>query len=351
MKRYILIVFSFLISLSVFSQGLITVDTREFGKRDDSLSVDLLIRINPHSIETGQGLRISPWVEAGDSLLSLSPITVLGGNKQRVIARFNRDVAENSISARITNDTVLSYAAKVPYALWMDSARLSVLQETSGYRGRNTVIAYRLKDGPEATTALPAGDTQFTDTPAFRKYTLKHQHNKAYLDFPVGNSVILPGYMRNSVELAKIERNLREVVDKPDARLQSLYIVGYASPDGLYKTNEHLSCERALALKEYIQNKFSLDESLFTVSSVAEDWEGLAEQVRASDLPQKDRILEIIATVGIDKGRELALMRLDKGVPYLRMLKEMFPVLRRVEYRIDYWIDGYEKDSVEEEGQ
>lgn len=336
MKQYILTVFSFLISLSGFSQGLITVDAREFGKRDDSLSVDLLIRINPLSIEAGQGICISPQIEAGDSLLSLPPVIVLGENKRRVIARFNRDVADNSISARISNDTALSYAAKVPYTSWMDSARLQVLQETSGYRGRNTLIAYRLNNGVKQHAVFHPEDIPLAAHPTSHKYAIKRRRDKAYMDFPADNSVILPGFMRNAIELAKIECNLREVQDNPDARLLGLYIEGYASPEGLYIHNERLAGERAHALKEYIKSRFSIDDNLLRVTSHGEDWEGLTEQVRASSLPQKDRILDIIATVPVAEGRESALMRLDKGVPYLRMLKEMFPALRRIEYRIDY---------------
>ncbi|MDR1345017.1 MAG: hypothetical protein LBJ39_06660, partial [Tannerellaceae bacterium] len=93
-------------------------------------------------------------------------------------------------------------------------------------------------------------------------------------------------------------------------------------------------------------SKFSLNESLFKVSSVSEDWDGLETLVKASDLPEKDKILEIISTVSIEAGREGALMKLSGGTPYRKMLKEMFPELRRVEYQIDYLVKDYGAEEV-----
>lgn len=60
--------------------------------------------------------------------------------------------------------------------------------------------------------------------------------------------------------------------------------------------------------------------------------------VARSNMAEKYNILEIIRGTGIFDGREKKLMDLDGGVPYLRMKAEIFPLLRRCEYRLDYTV-------------
>ena len=171
---------------------------------------------------------------------------------------------------------------------------------------------------------------------------VRHRQGKAYLDFPVGRSVILPTYRRNPEELSKIDDAIRDVAGNSDVIIQGIYIEGYASPEGTYASNDRLSKARAEALKDYIVQKFNLNSSLFKVSNVAEDWEGLVELVQASELPQKAQILRIIESTDVFDGRESALMRLNGGTPYRLMLKDMFPDLRRVEYQVDYTVKDYD---------
>ena len=173
----------------------------------------------------------------------------------------------------------------------------------------------------------------------------RSRQGKAFLDFPAGRSVILPTYRRNPQELQKIEDAVGEVISHQDAELKGLYVEGFASPESRYALNERLSRERATALKEYIRTKFSLDESLFRISSVAEDWEGLAALVGAGDYPNAEQLLAIINSEEEPDKKEVLLKRFKGGIPYRTLFKDVFPELRRVEYQIDYTVKDY---SVEE---
>ncbi|MFV0420353.1 MAG: hypothetical protein ACK5KT_16705 [Dysgonomonas sp.] len=346
MKHYILLALLTLISFPCFCQEVITVDVLEIKEENDSLVIKYDTKIDASMIEAGLGVRVSPVVQAGDSMLLLPDVTVLGKNKEKVITRFLNNTRK---SYSINNNESFTYNIRVPYCLWMDSARLSIYQEVSGYRGNKVITHFLLKDRVELEPHAPyqvAPQVSFLVPEKEEKR--RSRQGKAYLDFPVGRSVILPTYRRNPEELMKIDDAVRDVVNSADATLLGLYIEGFASPDGAYATNERLSRERATALKDYIKSKFSLSEDLFKVSFVAEDWEGLEALVKASDLPGKDKILETISSIGIHDGREAALMRLDKGVPYRQMLKEMFPELRRVEYQIDYSVKDYDVTQTKE---
>lgn len=330
-------------TLSLSAQGLIRVEVTDFKEKNDSLYVDYSVRIGAQSIETGQMLQIRPVVESGDQFEFLPEVTILGKNKAKTLSRFVRVGDASYVPASICGDTVLNYSLQLPYELWMDSASLVLQQELTDYRNHTTLITYKLKDHIELSAREPY---QVSPVIAYvipeKEVKIRKRQGKAYLDFQVGRSVILPNYRRNPEELQKINEVIQEVISNPDAGLKGLYIEGYASPEGTYAANERLSAQRAQALKEYIRTKFNIGEDFFKVSSVAEDWDGLVEMVKASNMPQKDRVLEIISTIGIFDGREVTLMKLDRGNPYRYMLKEMFPELRRVEYQIDYTVKDYD---------
>lgn len=342
MKQTILTYLFLCLGLTAFGQGAVNVEILNLKEEDGTLSASYQANISSRAIETSQSLRFYPMLQAGDSVLILPGATIIGRNKKKVLSRFDKVNTISYIPAANKDNTVLKFDVKAPYALWMDSAALVLKQELTGYRNKSTLTTYKLLD---QVSLSPRESYAVNPVVAFiipqKEEKHRQRQGKAYLDFQAGRSVILPNYHRNPEELAKINDAVRDVITNPTATLQGLFIEGYASPEGPYTTNERLSRERAQALKDYIHKRFNLNSNLFRVTSVAEDWDGLVELVKASDISQKDRILEIISTVGIFDGRETQLMKLDGGVPYRLMLKEMFPELRRVEYQIDYDVKDY----------
>lgn len=322
-------------------QGL-AFDILDLKEDNDTLLFRYNALVTPHAVRTGQSLRITPMLESGDFVMALPGVTVLGNNRRRVMKRM-KHLPDEYIRTKICSDTVFETAFQVPYELWMDSASLVVEERLTGYRARTTTTRYRLNNSVSLSTRAPY---EVSPVVAFilpdKEVKVRHRQGKAYLDFPVGRSVILPTYRRNPEELSKIDDAIRDVAGNSDVIIQGIYIEGYASPEGTYASNDRLSKARAEALKDYIVQKFNLNSSLFKVSNVAEDWEGLVELVQASELPQKAQILRIIESTDVFDGRESALMRLNGGTPYRLMLKDMFPDLRRVEYQVDYTVKDYD---------
>lgn len=332
------------------SQEIVTVDVRSFRESGDSLLVDYFVRVPSPIVASGQGLRIVPMLESGDSVLLLPRMTVLGKNKQKVLKRYHNNSQLGYPPSSLAPDSLpYAYHVRIPYQLWMDSAQLCIRQEVSDYRGRKVITHYRLSDKVELEKKLPYTVRPHLAfmTPVKEEKRRKRQ-GKAYLDFQVGRSVILPNFRRNPEELQKIDDAVGEVITHKDAELKGLYVEGFASPEGRYTLNERLSRERATALKEYIRIKFSLDESLFRTSSIAEDWGGLAALVSADDYPEAEQLLAIINSEEEPDRKEVLLKRFKAGVPYRALFKDVFPELRRVEYQIDYTVKDY---NVEEAGK
>ncbi|GAB6010397.1 hypothetical protein [Dysgonomonas reticulitermitis] len=350
MKQIIFVYLFLFLSLPVFSQGIVHIEIQDFKEENDSLSVSYRARVSPGAIETSQSLRFYPVVQAGDQARILPGVTILGKNREKVLSRFDKGGTGDFIPAgSIKEEALLNYNVKTPYAQWMDSACLVLHQEITGYRNKSTLTTYRFDNNaglagrvhPAVAFMIPQREEIKHRGRQVKAYW-DFQDGEAYFTFQQGRAALLPDFRRNAEALAAIDEVIRDVANNPDAALQSIYIISYASPEGSYTTNDRLAKERAQALVEYIRGRFNLNGGLFRVSSVAEDWEGLAEHVRAGDMPQKDRILEIISSVGIHDGREAQLMLLDKGDSYRSMLKEVFPRLRRVECLVDYIVREYD---------
>ena len=319
--------------LPCFGQG-VNVEVLEFRKQDNFLILNAKIEPDAATVARYQGLTITFGIETPDSLLLLPSFTVLGSNREAVITRFfeNRNIDYLPFEIEPKSDTSYLYSVKIPYRNWFDNARLSVRHEVGGYRGHNVVTHFRMSDRVEC---------EFVAEPIIvlveEKAPLVVQ-GAAQVGFPVDCIVINPNFMQNVLELSKIEKAIRTVMDNPDATLLRIHLQGFASPEYRYEHNHRLARNRTLALKTYIQQQFNLPDDIFRISYIAEDWSGLVEMMQNIDVPYKNEVLDIINTVGIFDGREERLRALENGVPFRFMLDNLFPALRRTEFKIEYII-------------
>ncbi len=175
-------------------------------------------------------------------------------------------------------------------------------------------------------------------TPEVEQVKTRSESGRVYIDYAVGKSAVDPGFRNNAAELEKIYATLGNVRENPDATITGIYITGYASPEGSYTANMALSERRAAALTKHVATIAALPEALFASKGEGEDWTMLDTLVASSEMMGKYAILEIIRGTDSFDGREMKLMRLDGGAPYRSMKSEIFPLLRRCEYRLDYTV-------------
>ncbi len=160
------------------------------------------------------------------------------------------------------------------------------------------------------------------------------------LSYPVGRWEVYPDFKDNASELQRLDSLLYPIICNTDEyRLSSVTITGYASPEGTFTRNLELSGKRAGGIRDYLMKRYGLPSSVpVSVSGAGEDWDGLRSAVEESDIPEKADVLSIIDGCGIFEGRELRLMNMRGGQTYRRMLRELFPPLRRVEVKLDYTV-------------
>lgn len=107
-------------------------------------------------------------------------------------------------------------------------------------------------------------------------------------------------------------------------------IEGAASPDGPLSYNRRLARRRAEALKGYFTSHTSVPDSLFEITSIAEDWDlfrtMLPQSLTDADIAAVDSI--IASTESLDR-RERMLRRYDNGRVWRILVADILPALRR----------------------
>ena len=197
----------------------------------------------------------------------------------------------------------------------------------------------------------------------------KVQANTAcYIDFEQGRAEIRKETGHNREEMARIEGNLRSLLQNRDYDLDSIVVTASCSPEGSYEHNRRLSMRRSESVSDYFEgflkhyrdsvrrNGFhiGLDET-FQEEAPAEirllsrnnpeNWTMLDALVREdeslSDKEKEDYVR--IASAGQPDLREQQLQRLPS---YRHIRESLYPRLRTVRFDFHLHRKGLQKDTV-----
>lgn len=257
-------------------------------------------------------------------------IVLLTAREQRARLRAQRNGA---VDWTADSPFMLHYRASFPYQMWMDGAEIMLDHTLINPRG--TVYKYASGVG---TLYNPMPPQVMFIVPEVEVVKARSESMTARLVFKVGKTVIDRNIFDNEAELANIYKFTENILTNPDLKITSIKMTGYASPEGGYQLNADLSRGRVNALKELLAQKYpKIDRNLYRIDNVPEDWDSVRRWVIKSDLPTRSQVIDIIDNYGPDE-RDAKIRALDRGVTYNRLLKEVYPGLRRVEYTINYTV-------------
>ena len=114
-----------------------------------------------------------------------------------------------------------------------------------------------------------------------------------------------------------------------DRASQKLYVNGYASPDGPEKFNDKLSSARSKSGHKAAEKLLKDTGMDLDVASYGEDWEGFKELVAASDIEDKDLILQVLSRYDSSTQREAEIKNMS--AVFTELKKEILPKLRRAQ--------------------
>ena len=177
---------------------------------------------------------------------------------------------------------------------------------------------------------------------------IRHLDKRAYIDFPVNRIELRADYRRNPAQLDSIITTINALKADKNLQVMAINIHGFASPEGSYKHNGYLAKNRARTLTEYVRKMVELPDSIFTVSSTAEDWDGLREFIKQSDLEKKEQLLAIAKDESLTPDARDAKLKKQYPAQYRSLLTNCYPALRHSDYHITYKIKPFDVEEAKE---
>ena len=341
---------TFVGNASPIHHGTVDVVVNSFVQKGDLVTIDMIITAEPKSIETHRTLTLTPVLITDDNRHELPVVILNGRNRQRSLERAialdkvidNKEIFEALEVSRKT-PTIINYQITVPYNPWMKEAALVIEEDLCNCGGERGEFAQnQLKE----TMVFDFIPHQITPSitfliPEVEKTKNRKKIAQAYLNYKDGQSRIIADFRTNKEELKLIDNVVMQIEGDQNLSIQGIVIKGYASPEGPFAFNERLSKDRAIAMKLYLQTKYSLSSNSIMVLWYGEDWDGLKNLVEKSDLPEKDDVLAIINNNTKPDQKDKELKALNKGTTYRTLFKQFYPKLRRSDYHVDYVVRGF----------
>lgn len=167
----------------------------------------------------------------------------------------------------------------------------------------------------------------------YRKVTDKMTAN---IQFQLGKHEVVDTLGNNANELKKVAAKLKELAEGNEFIIDSMNVVSYSSPEGLFNTNRELSERRGTAIKEHLSviDKFLVlpDDNCIRTLNGAEDWVKLRKLIHESPyIVHAPQIISIIDTQRNEDEREL-MIRNSYPADYQYMREFLYPQLRAVEF-------------------
>lgn len=333
MKKIIIYTLLALLSFSGYAaeaSGLKVIDCTA-RRKGDMIDLSFVLDCSRIAISPNEQLEVQPALVGGNDTLRLPPLLFTGKIREKVnhrLASFDEEVPVGYADYNIkqlteSGRTKVSYNQQIPFRDWMYGSRVILLNTVTGCADCQRELA----DIPLAYIPHKLAVNYIVPQP---EQKIRRKNVSLYLNFHQGKSDILPAFMNNGTELAKADSLITELTGDPYIVVDSIRIVGYASPEGRYAYNTRLSGNRAQALKNYLERKYTPKGYVLTTVAASEDWNGLRDSLRNSDFPYRIQILSIIDSVPDPDARDYYIRKLDGGVTYSNLLQNIYPMLRRV---------------------
>lgn len=157
------------------------------------------------------------------------------------------------------------------------------------------------------------------------------------IGFVIGKAQIDDRNPQNELEMNAIKDKILSIVGNSYSTLNGISVIGYASPDGVYRSNALLAQARTDMLLNEIVSVLPEDVRQYvqlSSMSVVEPWSSVAKLLEADSLAFASQVKEIVEKYGDDYVNTQANIR---RMPEYRNIiaKDYLPRLRRVEYEIN----------------
>ncbi len=321
-------------------QILIENKLTEFNSSTYSFSMDLIL--DNLTLKSCQRVILTPMIKDDNNNMAFLPQIVIDGRRRNIEFQrnINRKYDDDITEIRRYNGTqqMIHYKETVSYDDWMQNSQIIIDEDFCSCKKIISQKDVSVKDklAPKVAFIRPEASPK-----------TRSSKGTAYIDFTFDNIVLDPTYRKNPEELDKIVASIDMIQKDVNVSLDHIDICGFASPEGTYSHNEYLAENRAKTLKDYVSNLMSINDSLFTVSSVAENWDGLKEAIEGSSIENKSEILDLLQS---DDDPDTKESKIKSKYPqeYQNLYKEYYPSLRKSDYTISYTVRPFTVEEAKE---
>lgn len=328
-------------------------------KKNREVELSMLFDLSDLKLRTQHTLALTPVLvsEDGSRELAFPPLVIDGRVRNKVYLRAQRlesveyppshdGDAQAIIRRRNGREQSYDYRATLPYERWMLDGRIELRERVHGCANCGEGEGERLLPGSILPEYVPDYRLD-TIAPEPEPVKVRAETRTARLQFRQDSYKILPEFRNNRAELDTVSTSIALVKQNADVTITGIYITGYASPEGSVAHNLKLSENRARALADYIRRHDAIAADMLHVDWKGEDWEGFREVLeRFPGLLGRDEVRRIIDECSGDRDIcEKRLQRIEPSEIYDRLLNEVYPWLRRNEYRIEYNVRNFDLEE------
>lgn len=326
----------------------IRVISSEVQRSETKLMLSSVLDVAPlRNLKTNREVWIRPVIysnQTADSL-ALPEFCLAGHNRYVILQRQARNDAGRRAVHRSSTLSTFPVDAIVDFQPWMQDARVEYLVSEAGCC--SYVEEKEIVHGPGIDfmpRVFEVTDWVYITPPAEVK--TRALSGSAYIDFPVNRTELYPDYRRNPEELKSIQATIDVVEKDSDIHIDSLSVIGYASPEGPWDNNVRLAAGRTTTLIEYIRDLYSFPDDILRKGSVPEDWEGLIKHLKLTDIANRDAIMAIAADTSIEPDARNSMIQRKFPVQYKWILQNIYPALRHSDYTVYYTVADYTDPQV-----
>ncbi len=321
----------------------IKIENQSSELTSTNMTVSMDLNLDNLKMRSDQRIILTPMLKGEDNNMVFMPQIVINGRRQDIEykRKGHKVYDEDIVEVRRYNgkEQTVHYSTVFSTEDWMQNSDIVINEDLCGcgnILANNEVPIWSMRT-PVVAFMRPEA--------APKTHELK---GTAYIDFPVNKITLYPDYHRNPSELQKIISTIDKVKEDNNITIDKIDICGFASPEDTYAHNTYLAENRAQTLKDYVRNLVNIDDSIFTVSFVPENWDGLRTFVEGSTLEHKSEILSIIEDNDLAPDPKEKKIKSTYPKEYAYMLSEYYPWLRRSDYTIDYTIRPFSVDEAKE---
>ncbi|MEE1222357.1 MAG: DUF3868 domain-containing protein [Bacteroidaceae bacterium] len=339
-KVYALLALALLTATAVQAQS--AAGIRRQGTTCRPVGSDIVLKttfvLDSLSLKSNRQLVVTPLLEGKDGRMATFRPVMVNGRRQHIWYQRNgsqRYAGATEVQRTKGKAQSLSYLDSLPYEPWMDGAALRFATDTCGC---GDLLASDPGDSRLLNFHPETGLVMAFLSPEAGPDPIVSVTGKAYLDYPVNRTELYPDYRNNPRELEKIIETINKVRRDSNVTITAIDIHGYASPEGSWDNNVRLSVGRAATLKSYVSRLMKFPESVFTVHNTPEDWDGLDSFLVASNLENRDAILQVVRDQSLEPDPRNEKIKSTWPEQYKFILETWYPALRHSDYTVQYKI-------------